>query len=182
MQNWKELYTELADKLAEAIPAVKWVDLWHNQVNFLETEHPFPTPALFLQFRTAQTTDRGLKVQDVRLQVDVYLYFETFADSYRGSWNQEDALEFLDTLNAVHATLHGSDGDNYSAMRRIGFAPVDTGNAGNLYVTNFECYLVDYAAQPQQTETENNDIELTAEPGSIPPPPVDGSPLYQIPE
>jgi len=61
MQNWKDLYIELADKINQ-IEAVRWIDLWHNQVNFLEEEHPFPTPAVFLSFRGRNFEDIGLKV------------------------------------------------------------------------------------------------------------------------
>lgn len=161
MQNWKDLYTELATLLADKLPAVQWIDLWHNQVNFLEEEHPFPTPALFLNFRLTEATDTGERVQNIRLQVDVYIYYETFADTYNGAWNQASALGFLDLLNDVHAILHGNSGANYSNMRRIGFNPIDTGNAGNLYMQSFECVLVDYAAAVQwQLEQGGGDVSI----------------------
>lgn len=70
-QNWtKALYIELAEKITNAIAAIKWVDLWHNQVGFLEDEHPFPTPALFLSFRSNNIRDLSQKVQQVILQID----------------------------------------------------------------------------------------------------------------
>src|SRR5690606_21420551 len=128
MQNWTDLYKELSQKITEGIEAVEWVDLWHNQVNFLEDEHPFPTPAVFLNFRTLNLQDVGERVQQVNLQVDCYLFYETFADTYDGSSNQESALEFLQLLNDLYALLHASEGENYSNMRRLAFNPVDTGN------------------------------------------------------
>lgn len=160
MQNWKDLYVELANKLQNDIPELRWIDLWHNQVNFLEEEHPFPTPAVFLQFRIMSTEDHGEKVQAVQLQVDAYVYYETFADTYKGSFNQSSALDFLQFINDVYATLHGTGGDNYSAMRRIGFNPVDTGNAGNLYMISFECTLTDYAAMVDWQESSGNELDL----------------------
>lgn len=168
MQNWKDLYTELSNKLADGIPALQWIDLWHNQINFLEEEHPFPTPAVFLQFRSMGIQDMGERVQQLQLQVDVYVYYETFADTYKDSFNQDTALAFLDLLNAVHACLHASGGDNYSNMRRIALNPIDTGNAGNLYMISFECVLVDYAAQVAWQDAQGNEIDLTHE---APPPP-----------
>jgi len=165
MQNWKDLYTELADLISQEVPAVRWVDMWHNQVNFLEEEHPFPTPAVFLGFHILSTQDKGVKVQQLQLQVDAYLYFETFADTYRGSWNQDSALGFLELLNDVYAVLHGSSGENYSEMRRIGFAPVYTGGAGNLYQQSFACILVDYAAQKQYADGAVGGVEVLNEKG-----------------
>ena len=75
MENWTDLYLELANKIKETMPEVLWVDLWHNQVNFLSSEHPFRTPAIFLRFRSLGTKDQGQKQQEVNLQVDFYLYF-----------------------------------------------------------------------------------------------------------
>ena len=163
--------------ISDKIEAVRWIDLWHNQVNFLSEEHPFPTPAVFLSFRILGTQDQGLKVQQLRLQVDAYLFYETMADTYRGSWNQGSALEFLEMLNDVFALLHGSSGTNYSEMRRTGFAPVDTGGAGNLYVQNFECVLVDYAAQVQYRDGAVGGIDVVNEKG----PEAEASePLFRI--
>lgn len=163
MQNFKDLYVELAELLAEKIPAVKWIDLWNNQVDFLEDEHPFQSPAIFLSFRFIDTEDKGELVQDVRLQVDAYTFYETFADTFKGSYNQQSALEFLDILNNVYSVLHGSNGENYSTMRRIGFNAVDTGNAGNLYLTSFECLITDYAAVKNYVDGEVEDVVIENE-------------------
>lgn len=178
MQNWKDLYTELATELKTKVPAIRWIDIWHNQVNFLEEEHPFPTPAVFLSFRITNTNDMGQKVQGVRLQVDAFLFYETFADTYHESFNQGSALGFLDMLNEVYAVLHGSSGTNYSNMRRIGFAPVDTGGAGNLYQQSFECTLVDYAAMKEYVDSTID--EMSVEPGGIPEQEPDPDPIYII--
>lgn len=160
MQNFKDLYLELAELLTAKIPAVNWIDLWNNQVDFLEDEHPFPSPALFLSFRFINTEDKGKLVQDIRLQVDVYTFYETFADTYKGSYNQQSALAFLDILNNVYAALHGTNGTNYSTMRRIGFNAVDTGNAGNLYLTSFDCLITDYAAVKNYVDGEIDDLVI----------------------
>ncbi|TWP23514.1 hypothetical protein ETU08_01840 [Apibacter muscae] len=152
MQNWKDLYIEIAEKIDNGLEAIRWVDLWHNQVYFLEEEHPFPTPAVFLAFRGRQFKDLGDKVQDVSLQMDVFLFYETFKDTYLKGVNQETALEFLDLLDGLNALLHGSGGKNYSSMRRIGLAPVDSGGSGNLYQLVYECTLMDFSAQKVMEE------------------------------
>ncbi|CDF80585.1 conserved hypothetical protein [Formosa agariphila KMM 3901] len=160
MQDWKSLYKEHATLLTDKATAVRWIDLWHNQVNFLTTEHPFPTPAVFLSYRTLSTVDVSNKVQNVRVQVDVYLYYETFADTYRDSFNQDSALNFIDLMDTINAAFHGSEGENYSSMRRLGFAPVDTGNAGNLYRISYECTLMDYSAVKAYDDHEIKDLAI----------------------
>lgn len=160
MQNWKDLYIELAEKISDGLEQVQWVDLWHNQVNFLEEEHPFPSPAVFLQFRSMEIEDQGNKAQKVKLQVDCFVFYETFADTYHDSWNADKALVFIELLNDVYALLHATSGENYSNMKRIGMHPVDTGNAGNLYQISFECTLMDYAAQDEYVNADIEEVEV----------------------
>lgn len=160
-QNWtKALYKEFAEKITENIEAVKWVDLWHNQVGFLEDEHPFPTPALFVSLRSNSIKDLSQKVQQVMMQVDFYLYFETFADTYDGSINEDSALAFLDTIDELNKLFHGSNGVNYTGMKRVGFNPEDTGNAGNLYRITYECLSTDYTAFVEPGEGTFSDLQV----------------------
>ena len=146
MENFKELYTELAEIIATNVPGVEWVDLWHNQVNFLEEEHPFPAPAVFLSFRSNQIEDTGQNVQNLDVQVDVYLFYETFADTFRGNYNQASALDFLDMLTAIHKQLHGTQGEHFESMRRTDVRDVDTGSAQNLYRQSYSCIVNDTSA------------------------------------
>lgn len=160
MQNWKDLYKEHATAITDNILDIRWVDLWHNQVNFLTEEHPFPTPAIFLSYRTINTQDVGNKVQKVNLQVDFYLYYETFADTYKDAFNQDSALDFIDLMDKINALFHGAEGENFSSMRRQSFEPVDTGNAGNLYRMSYECTLMDYSALKAFADHEINEISI----------------------
>ena len=135
-----------------------------------------------MNFRILQATDNGLKVQNIKMQVDTYIFYETFADTYKDSFNQQSALAFLDLITKTHAVLHGSLGENYSSMRRIGMSSVDTGSAGNLYLVNFECYLKDYGAQKLYDTATSEDfiIESGTAPEPVPVvPPVE--PLFRIP-
>lgn len=160
MQNFKELYKELADKITDHIPEVRWVDLWNSQVYHLETEHPFPTPAVFLAFRSNQISDLGNKVQNVTAQVDVFIFYETFLDTFKGAYNQQDALDFLDIMDKVNQTLHASSGQNYSSMRRVSYSPVDTGGSRNLWNITYNAALMDYSAQKEYEEGGFKDVDV----------------------
>lgn len=160
MQNWIDLYTELCALLKAKVPDLKWMDLWRNQVGFLETEDPFPAPALFFAFRIAGAEDAGQRVQRLRVQLTVYLYYETLAGSQHDSWNQADALKFLELISEVFAALHGTDGVNYSQMRRLSLDPMETSGAGNLYQMAFECLLMDYAAMKDEVDAKISGIDI----------------------
>lgn len=176
MQNWKALYKELSEMIKPVdedgkpllddqenelgIPQVKWVDLWNSQVYNLENEHPFPAPAIFLAFRGTGGEDMGLKVQKVNLQVDVFIFWETFLDTFKGAYNQDEALDYLDTIDQVNKLFHGSSGKNYSGMRRVSFSPVDTMGAGNLFNVTYQCTLADYSAADEIIEGQGNEISV----------------------
>lgn len=159
MSTFKNIYIELAEKL-NSIPAVKWIDLWNSQVYNLEGEHPFPAPAIFLAFRSNQMEDAGVKVQKVIAQVDVFLFYETFLDTFNGAYNQDKALAYLDNIDAINTLLHGSSGTYYKSMRRIAFSPVDTGGSGNLYSITYECLITDLSAKQQWGEGNFADLEI----------------------
>lgn len=166
-QNFVNLYLELAELISQSVPEIRYIDLWGDQVNFLSEEHPFPSPALFLSFRILNTADQGLKVQKVRFQIDTYIFYETFADTARGAVNQGTAVAFLKLITDTYAVLHGTSGENYSDMRRIGFAPVSTGGSGNLYQQTYEATLIDSSAQKLYLDSTIDDLEV--EKGGIPP-------------
>jgi hypothetical protein len=162
MENWKDLYTEIATKL-ETIEPIKWIDLWHNQINFLEDEHPFSGPALFLSFRIANVQDEHKLVQNLTVQMDVYVFFETFADTFQGSHNQATALDFLDLLTEVNRQLHGASGTTFSEMRRTGMSAVDTGSAHNLYRATYTCLVNDESAYSAGEDIVDEDGNPVAE-------------------
>ena len=58
LENLEDLSPELSAELA-AVPDVEYIDLWHEQTDHLDDEHPFPTPAVFVAFNTLDTEDNG---------------------------------------------------------------------------------------------------------------------------
>lgn len=162
-----ELYIELGEKLSQ-IKGIEWVDLWNNQVTKMDDEHPFPTPAIFIAFRSQNAKDLSMKMQEVDLMVDIFLFYETFADTYKGAFNQEDALQYLSLQKEINKVMHGSDGNHYSNMRRVGFAPIDTGDAGNLYGINYQCKMIDKSAVEEIQTGTFNDISFEGNEFKIP--------------
>lgn len=146
MENLKELYLEHSQRITDYLPEIKTVDLWSEQVGFLAEEHPFKAPAVFFSYRVINTDDQSDRIQQLRMQVEVYLYYETFADTKRGAKRQDKALSFLDLLTKVNACFHASNGNHFYEMRRTGFNPVETGTANLLYVQRYECMVNDASA------------------------------------
>ncbi len=160
LQSWQALYKELAERIIEKIPEVKWVDLWSNQIGFIEDEQMFPTPAVFVSFRMRSPEDAGDNIQNVQLQIDFYYYHETFADTFEGSYNQDNALAYLQILTKLHQAFHGTSGDNYSSMQRIDVAPVEAFR-GNFYRISFGCLATDISASNVRGQATPGDINLS---------------------
>ncbi len=177
MQYWTEPYKEIASKIKANLPQIQWIDLWHEQVSYLTTELPFPVPAVFIAFNMLEVTDRGLLVQDCNTQVDIYFFYETFSDTYDGSYNQTTALEYLERLTELHALFHGKAGRSYSEMRRVDMRREDSGGAGNLYRISFQCLVTDTSAATLYIESQNPEAEVEVK-SEASPAKNNGEPLF----
>ncbi len=160
MEAWTYLYKELAERIEDKLPEVKWVDLWHEQVSFLTEELPFPTPAIFIAFNTNKIDDLGKLIQECDMQVDFYLFYETFSDTYQGSFNQTSAINFLKLLTAIHTTFHGVSGANFQTMRRVDMRREDSGGAGNLYRISFSFNIIDNSAEKSFEEKTGDKVQI----------------------
>jgi len=161
MEAWTDLYTELAKRISTKLPQIEWIDLWRKQVSFLTTEIPFPTPAVFIGFKTLKIDDKGKLIQDCNMQIDFYLFYETFSDTYEGSYNQSSAIDFLRTLTDLHVLFHGVSGDNFGTMRRVDTKDEDSDNAGNLYRISFQCNVEDASAMKESELTTVNELSIS---------------------
>ena len=153
--------TELYERM-EALPEIKHVDLWHDQVDYLSEEHPFPTPAVFFGFTTLNVSDNGELMQTTDLQVDIYVFYETFADTYNGATMQDEALEFLDLLLMIGLMFHGRTGEHFHQMRRSGTFRQESGGSGNLYRMQFQTNVSEFSALNLHNHimVEDRDMEL----------------------
>ncbi|MEI8087203.1 MAG: hypothetical protein WCG93_13415 [Paludibacter sp.] len=161
MQYWSDLYLELSQQITDNLSEIEWCDLWHEQVSYLTSELPFPTPAVFIAFNMLDAEDKGLHGQTCNTQVDFFLFYETFSDTYAGSINQASALDFLKQLTEMHKLFHGTSGTNYSEMRRVDMKREDSGGAGNLYRISFQCIVDDMSAAPQYNDTDVSEVSIS---------------------
>ncbi|HBL74234.1 MAG: hypothetical protein A2W90_17940 [Bacteroidetes bacterium GWF2_42_66] len=179
MEAYTDLYNEIAQRITTKITEIKWVDLWHEQVSFLTDELPFPTPAIFIGFSTNSCEDLAQLIQQCDMQIDLYLFFETFSDTYQGSYNQASAINFLRLLTKLYTAFHGVSGTHFQTMRRVDMRREDSGGAGNLYRITFNCNVEDASAKREYDQTEVNEIVILK--GKSPDPAPETEPLFHIP-
>ncbi|MEO7977760.1 hypothetical protein [Flavobacterium sp.] len=179
MKDLKNLYLEHEKRVTDNISEIKHIDLWSEQVSFMADEHPFKAPAVFFGYRILSAEDLSEGIQELQIQVDVYLFYETFADTSKGSKKQQKALAFLDLLTKINACFHASNGIYYSSMRRTGFNPVETGGAGILYVQRYVLTMIDDSAKELFLNMKFDHINIDVIEEAVPPP-GNISDLYNI--
>ena len=121
------IYKALVDKLkaytdTEGNQVFKHFDLWNEQVDFIEDETPFETPAVFVEFQTINWSDTMQQVQRGTLPVRLHIVTEWKGSTNDGSIYQEQALKRLNLVDGLASHLfnwkHGRDGVNIQRMQR----------------------------------------------------------------
>ena len=159
IENIPDDYADLRERL-EALPDFQHIDLWHEQVDYLSEEHPFPTPAIFFEFNTLEIDDAGELMQNANLQVDMHIFWETFSDTYEGATMQEEALQYLDLLLLVGLMFHGRNGKNFHQMRRSGTNREESGGSGNLYRISFQTNVSEFSGLNLKQIVQDEDREV----------------------
>lgn len=179
LANIPDEYAELRERL-EALPELEHIDLWHDQVNYLTEEHPFPTPAAFIEFNTLQVDDAGELTQTTVLQVDIHIFYETLADTYEGAVMQDEALTYLDLLLLVGLMFHGRSGTHFHQMRRTGTMREESGGSGNLYRISFETAITEFSGLNLRSTKEMVDREIVIGSKGVPDRTAKECDLYQL--
>ena len=121
------IYKALVEKLkaytdAEGKQVFKHFDLWNEQVDFIEDETPFETPAVFVEFKTISWSDTMQHVQRGTLPIRFHVVTEWKGATNDGSIYQDEALKRLDLVDGMASFLfnwmHEKDGVNIQRMQR----------------------------------------------------------------
>ena len=122
-----DIYKALVEKLkeytdAEGNQVFKHFDLWNEQVDFIEDETPFETPAVFVEFQTINWGDTMQRVQRGTLPLRLHVVSEWKGASNDGSIYQDEALKRLDLLdgmaNHIFDWRYDKNGINVQRMQR----------------------------------------------------------------
>lgn len=96
----KTIYNVLATALAN-VSGVEHVGLWNNQLQYIEKEQPFNTPAVFVEFSPIQWQHLLHGVREAAVTVTLHVV----TDSRVGTW--ADVINVFDLLDCINAALHG---------------------------------------------------------------------------
>lgn len=110
----KTLYLAIEQKLMAIKddhdePFFKHFDLWNQQVEFLEQETPFLTPAVFVEFDPIAWRTTGRKIQEGDVTVKLHIVTPWYANTPANtpSEQRELALSYLTVPSRVVAAMQG---------------------------------------------------------------------------
>ncbi len=172
----KHLYLDIKDAIKSIVdgrgnPVFKHFDLWNQQVEFIEQETPFETPAIFIEFGDIHWRTLGLKKQDAETQVSIHIVTEWFANTadYVQTRTAANALEFLRLPDVVVHKMqnHASSIIGNTYMRIIS----RTNHNHERYVDSvevFKCNIIDTSAIANYIEvTETQPVISASLPNNI---------------
>ncbi len=110
----KQLFLDLQAKILaiqneNKEPLIKFFNLWHNQINFIE--QPFDTPAVFIEFDPLNyQTIAGSKDTLIELNFSLHVVSKYYpvTHSTAPADIQAQNLTFLDVAELLHSSLHQS--------------------------------------------------------------------------
>jgi hypothetical protein len=157
MIAFKNTFTDLCEVLKEKVSEVLFIDLWHNQINFLDDEYAFPFPAVFIEMVADNAEPLGAKARSIATMLNVYFAYETLADSYHESQNQEVALAYFDIMQKIDIALQTSVSENYSQITWLSAAPIEAPGSIILYRISYRTNMYD---NPIKDSIETQKIEV----------------------
>ena len=168
------------------LPLFKHIDMWANQTDFVNedgnTEYPFDTPALFIDFNVIDVHSIGLLQDDLTTDITFYVVHENYADTHLTSSNKTSALQYLKLCTKLHAQLQGYQHIDVGTLRRTRIFRKPGPPNVLVYGQTYSVILRDDSAfeAKKQTETVTVDAELEVVKRPVPPAPVQETKFFDI--
>jgi hypothetical protein len=124
----KQLYLDIVTRLKTIVaedgtPVFNHFDLWNRQVEFLEQETPFATPAVFVEFMTHSWNTQGRKRQNAEITIRIHIVTRHFGNTADYNPQHLQALDYLNLTSLVFASLQGASMSRSNALVRIMSVP-----------------------------------------------------------
>ena len=111
----KELYEMLCARLKEVCGgAIKHIDLWNHNVEFIEQEEQWERPAVFVEFAPIQwvAIQNGVEYR-AEPTVNLHVVTDWAGSVSAGSEFREESLKVFDLLEEIHKVLACMEGETF---------------------------------------------------------------------
>lgn len=103
----KELFNTIKAKLASDVPEVVHVDLWNQNVEFIEQEDGWARPAVFVEFGPITWDQLKGSVHRGKGTLNIHLVTDWVDNGYDAAF---------DLCDKIHKALEGLDGEGFGFM------------------------------------------------------------------
>lgn len=162
----KTLYLAIEDKLktiqtSDGERLFKHFDLWNQQVEFMEEETPFDTPAVFIEFGTFDWRTLPGKMQECEATVRIHIVTPWYANTPENTPEPQRtmALEYLTLPSTIVAALQNFTVAPCGSLERANSwtrIKSEVNHNHERYVDSVETYsfhLFDRSATPEYSKT-----------------------------
>ena len=116
----KQIFLAIIDRLKQAVPDIKYYDLWNDDLATLSGGKLWPRPAVFVEFEQIDwhQEGRGGRMADITIR----LHIVTQAMPVHGDINRDKltaSLAYLDLIDRINAAMQGLYGENFAPMMLI---------------------------------------------------------------
>lgn len=181
----EQLLLAITDEQPQPQHIFKHCDLWNRQVEFIEQETPFQTPAVFVEFpEEIQWRTDGQHIQDADLTIRLHIVTPWYANTAANVIDSDvraTALAYLDIPTVLFRQLHGQHGTvednsdprnpqvigNFNALTRIASRVNHDHERFVDSIETYRCHLKDlsYKVATFAVDTVNLTVEFDPHPG-----------------
>jgi len=147
-------------------PVIKHFDIWNNNIEYIDEEQPFNTPAVFVEFQPIEWRHMGGGMREAAVNIVLHVITQHNMPTASGLLPYSaEAFDFFELLTAINACLHAHAKqspafihDSLTAVR----STTDHDCAELRHDTEtFCCHVTDMSAKKQpQTITVTPEIKI----------------------
>jgi hypothetical protein len=112
----KEIYEAVMARLT-AMGEIAWVDLWNQNVEFIEQETAWPTPAVFVEFDPISWSRTKEREMETRGALRLHVVTQWSGSASSESAEREASLAVFGLLDRIREQLEGLSGARFGRLQ-----------------------------------------------------------------
>lgn len=157
-------YLAIVNRIKSRVPEVKHIDLYNQQYLKQEEEHPFLTPAVFIEFSSMPWLNQGDGTQEApEGQITLHLVDDDYSDSWQAGddvANQTPAMAWIELIEKLHQAFNNFAPKGIYVAPNPAIVPVDAPE-GTLPPQATDVHLsTDWQRSNQEPDTDADNMRV----------------------
>jgi hypothetical protein len=164
----KNIYLAICEKLTElknnnGQNLIQHFDLWNNNVQFIEEEMPFNTPAVFVEFAPIQWKYYPNRTREAVIRLRLHVVTRKTAPTDTNSQYLNESLNFLDLLDNIQNLLSGHILEGTNPLTPV--ASTTNHNHNELFncIEEFDLHVIDKQAVKELNKIPAGNLKIVIE-------------------